>query len=147
VPRRPPLGLLLAAVAAACSNGGSASAVRVEPVGTLSAHDRAVCTGVTSALPRSLGEAGRRPTDPDDGSTAAWGDPAIVLRCGVPEGSPRDDLYVFDDVRWAMHDTGATRTWTTLGRAVNVAVVIPDHYDGQAELLGSMATALAPTGR
>jgi len=70
-----------------------------------------------------------------------------VLRCGVPAGSPRDDAYDFDGVRWAMHDTGGSRTWTTLGRAVNVEVVVPDAYSGQAELLGGLAVALRPTAR
>ena len=41
-----------------------------------------------------------------------------------------------------MHDTGASRTWTTRGLKVNVAVEIPDHFDAQAELLGAMAKAI-----
>jgi hypothetical protein len=83
---------------------------------------------------------------PESATTVAYGsDPAIQVRCGVPAGLASDEPYTFDGVQWAMHDTGATRTWTTLGRAVNVQVVVPDHYDGQAELLGSLATALAAT--
>ena len=146
MPRRPPVGLLLALLAGACHYTGPLPAVRVQPVATLTAQQTAVCRSVTGALPKELAaDVVRRRTDPDDGSTAAWGDPAIVLRCGVGPGSALDDLYEFDGVQWAMHDTGATRTWTTLGRAVNVQVVVPDHYDGQAELLGSLATALAAT--
>jgi hypothetical protein len=120
--------------------------VRVQPVQALTAHQTAVCREVTLALPKEVAaDVVRRRTTPDDGTQAAWGDPAIVLRCGVAGGSELDDLYEFDGVRWAMHDTGATRTWTTLGRTVNVQVVVPDHYTGQAEMLGSLATALAAT--
>lgn len=148
MPRRPPVGLLLALLATACSDTGPLPAVRVQPVATLTPHETAVCRSVTGALPKEVVvDVVRRRTTPDDASTAAWGDPAIVLRCGVAPGSALDDLYEFDGVQWAMHDTGATRTWTTLGRAVNVQVVIPDHYGDQAELLGSLAAALAPTAR
>ena len=41
-----------------------------------------------------------------------------------------------------MHDTGASRTWTTTNRKVNVAVLIPDAYSSQAELLGGLSPAI-----
>ncbi len=138
---------MLAATSCAGSPDSPPSAVPVTPVSGLIAQVRAVCASVTDALPHTVA-AGvvRRDTLPSDPTVAAWGDPAVVLRCGVPSGSARDDPYEFDGVRWAMHDTGATRTWTTFQRPVNVEVVIPDAYDGQAELLGGLATALSPTG-
>ena len=149
--RRPPLALLVASQLAALATSCAASpqpgqsAVPVVPVAGLSPAALRACAAVTAALPREVtAGAGRRSTSPADPTVAAWGDPPVVLRCGVPAGSPRDDPYVFDGVRWAMHDSGATRTWTTLGRRVGVEVVIPDAYDGQAELLGGLATALAP---
>lgn len=108
----------------------------------------AVCMAVTQALPHEIGAGvNRRSTDPGATSTAAWGNPAITLRCGVPAGNPADDIYTFNDVQWAMHDTGATRTWTTVARAVDVVVVIPDRYDDQASMLGGLAVALRPTQR
>lgn len=76
-------------------------------------------------------------------TTAAWGDPPITLRCGVPAGRERDEPYDFNDVRWAMHDIGDKRRWTTKGLRVNVEVDVPDAYSSQAELLGSLAPALA----
>jgi hypothetical protein len=122
--------------------------VGVQPVPSLAAAAQSTCRALTQSLPRSVASgATRRATDPADGTTAAWGDPPIVLRCGTAAGSPLDDLYVFDGVQWAMHDTGATRTWTTMGRRVEVQVVIPDHYDGQAEILGGLAGPLAVTAR
>jgi hypothetical protein len=117
-------------------------------VPSLSSQVAVVCREVVTRLPRSLDEGvDRRSTRPESGTTAAWGLPPITFRCGTAPGAARDDLYEFDGVQWAMHDTGATRTWTTRGRAVDVQVVIPDHYDGQAELLGALAGALAPTAR
>jgi hypothetical protein len=146
VPRRPPVALAAALLLAGCQGGDSA--VDVEPVRSLPAATSAVCEAVTRALPASIARGvTRRDVAPDRRTTAAWGDPPVVLRCGVDEGSERDDPYVFDGVRWAMHDVGAARRWTTRGRAVNVEVVVPDAYSGQAELLGSLATALRPTAR
>jgi len=104
-----------------------------------------VCAAVVAALPSSFAGQQRRATDPTSTTTAAWGNPPITFVCGVPAGSSLDDPYVFDGVRWAMHDVGDARSWTTLGRRVNVVVTIHDKYDGQAELLGSLATALSPT--
>jgi hypothetical protein len=135
-------------VAAACNGTEKPGAVDVTPVAPLPAHVAGVCRDVVSRLPQSVADGVQaRRTAPDAGTTAAWGDPAISFRCGTGAGALLDDQYVFDGVTWAMHDTGATRTWTTRGRAVNVQVVIPDHYDGQAEILGSLAAALAPTAR
>ena len=115
---------------------------------TLPAHVTATCRTFVDRLPGELAKGvRRRDVRPDAASTAAWGDPPVLLRCGTAAGSVLDDLYEFDGVQWAMHDTGATRTWTTRGRAVEVQVVIPDHYDGQAELLGALASALAVTAR
>ena len=119
----------------------------MRPVEGLSVAAQATCRAVSDALPAEVAEGvRRRTTSPVDPTVAAWGDPPVVLRCGVPAGSALDDPYGFDGVRWAMHDTGDSRTWTTLDRAVNVEVVVPDHYSGQAELLGGLAQALAPTG-
>jgi hypothetical protein len=117
-------------------------------VPSLAAQVTATCRAFVGRLPRDLAEGvRRRDVRPDSASTAAWGDPPVLLRCGTVAGSALDDLYEFDGVQWAVHDTGATRTWTTRGRAVEVQVVIPDHYDGQAEMLGGLASALAVTAR
>jgi len=83
----------------------------------------------------------RRATPVSD-TTAAWGTPPITLRCGVPAGSVLDDPYVFNDVRWALHDSGASRQWTTLGRPVNIVIEVPDAYSSQAELIGGLAAAV-----
>lgn len=147
MPRRPPLGLLTLVLAVACSSGGtttSRDAVPVLPVNGLSATTLLSCTDLKGQLPRELAAGVRqRQTVPDSNTTTAYGtDPAISVRCGVAPGSAADEPYEFDKVRWAMHDTGASRTWTTRGLKVNLAVVIPDHFDAQAELLAAMATAI-----
>lgn len=108
--------------------------------GTTSAASGTSCAALVTALPRKLGTATRRSVA--DPAAAAWGDPPITLRCGVPAGSGLDEPYVFDGVRWAVHDDGGTNRWTTIGLATQVRVVVPDAYDAQAELLIALSPAL-----
>jgi hypothetical protein len=146
VPRRPPLGLLALVLAVACSKGQAEprNAVSVAPVNGLSASTLLSCTDLQGQLPSQLSTGvSKRPAVPASSTTTAYGpDPAITVRCGVQQGSATDEPYTFDAVQWAMHDSGASRTWTTRGLQVNLSVVIPDHFDAQAELLGAMAQAI-----
>ncbi|HWJ65185.1 MAG TPA: DUF3515 domain-containing protein [Nocardioides sp.] len=70
--------LLLATALAAC--GGP---VEVD-VAEMSDADRAACDAFTDALPATLAEQERTDIEPSDAPAAAYGDPAIVVRCGVP---------------------------------------------------------------
>ena len=117
------------------------------PVNGLSAKALLSCRAVSGLLPDELASGvARRQVTPASDTTSAFGDPAITVRCGVPTGSAADDPYTFNDVRWALHDTGATRTYTTLDRTVNVEVVVPDAYSSQAELVGTISQAVKKAG-
>ena len=70
----------------------------------------------------------------------------MLLRCGVGAGGTKDEPYAFNGVRWTLHDTGDSRTWTSAGLKVNVAVEVPDAYSGQAELLGALAPTMLTLG-
>jgi hypothetical protein len=145
VPRRPPVALALLAALTACSSGASGrpTGLTVPPVNGLSAKTLIACRALAGLLPEQLASGvERRAVTPASDTTSAYGDPAITVRCGVPVGSDRDDPYTFNDVRWALHDSGASRTWTTLGRSVNVEVVVPDSYSSQAELVGTVSLAV-----
>jgi hypothetical protein len=117
----------------------------VAPVNGLPPETLIRCRSFKAALPDEVGDSlARRGAQPASDTTAAFGDePPITLRCGVAEGSERDDPYTFNGVQWALHDTGASRTWTTVGRKANVAVQVPDRYDAQAELVGAISLAVA----
>ncbi|MGB8651473.1 MAG: DUF3515 family protein [Mycobacteriales bacterium] len=120
----------------------------VPAVNGVSAPTLLSCRALKNSLPQELGKGVRlRAALPTSDTTAAWGDPPVTLRCGVKAGSATDDPYVFDGVHWAMHDKGASRSWTTTGRPVNVVVEFPDSYSGQAELLGALAKAITTTLR
>jgi hypothetical protein len=50
------------------------------------------CTALLAALPDSVADQPRREVEPADAWGAAWGDPAIVLRCGGPAPAGFDDV-------------------------------------------------------
>lgn len=129
----------------ACSSGGSVrpTGVSVPPVNGLPFTTLTACRTLSGLLPDQLA-AGveRRGTTPASYTASAYGDPAITVRCGVPAGNERDASFVFNDVAWSVREGRGSRTWTTLGRPVNVEVVVPDSYPSQAELVGTIALAV-----
>jgi len=74
----------------------------------LSAADRSACQALVDDLPDTLAGQARTSIDEDsDGLGAAWGDPAYVLTCGVPEPGgyqPTDECNVIADVGWWVPD-------------------------------------------
>jgi hypothetical protein len=93
------------------------------------------CASLVEALPDSVSDQERRDTTGNPLS-AAWGDPAIVLRCGV--GTPADydpltgcqtangvDWYVPEE---GMNDQKVDVVMTTYGRVPAVEVKLPARY-------------------
>lgn len=94
----------------------------------------ATCADLVAALPDTVDDLPRREVEPADAPAAAWGDPAIVLRCGVPvpEGFTDTSMCLeTDGVGWfvpaeQLEGTGGPVTMTTIGRDVNVEVTLPE---------------------
>jgi len=106
-----------------------------------SIEGRRVCPRLLHALPQRLGNLAARDVE-GGGSAAAWGDPPVLLRCGVaPRIGPVGQIVVLDGVDWTTDVDNSAVTWTTLGRGVTVSVRVPGHYDSQGPLL----TTLSPT--
>jgi hypothetical protein len=90
----------------------------------------APCAQVLSALPVQLGPLEPRVVhaEPDSPNVVAWGDPAVVLRCGVPRPSdfvPTSDVYNVGGVYWLAVKRKSAVVWTVIDRAVYVEVTIP----------------------
>jgi len=90
----------------------------------------APCAQVLSALPVQLGPLAPRVvhTVPDSPNVVAWGDPAVVLRCGVPRPAafvPTSDVYNIGGVYWLAVKQKSATVWTVVDRAVYVEVTIP----------------------
>lgn len=128
--RRTAALLLLVPALAAC--GGP---VDVD-VPEMSDADRATCDAFTAALPATLAEQEREEVEPSDVPAAAYGDPAIVVRCGVPEPDGFDLTasceqadgvgYFIPDEQY--DDQGLDLTITAAGYRPRVEVVVPAEY-------------------
>ncbi len=77
----------------------------------------------------STGAQGSGTADTDAAAVAAWGDPPVVLRCGVPtpaELTCSAPVQVVDGVTWLpLTGQGAT-TYLAVDRSVRVALTVPD---------------------
>jgi len=98
------------------------------------------CITVVGALPVQLGSLNPRKTETDSAFVVAWGDPAIVLRCGVPSspvfGDPRAAQPIdINGVLWQPDPQKNQTVYTTLDRAVNIDVTVPAGADQPLPLL------------
>jgi hypothetical protein len=128
---------LLVAVAGCSSAADSPSAAVPSPDGKVTK----LCRNLDEALPGKVDGLGRNDPEPSSALTAAWGSPAIILRCGVSRpaamNDPEADGVEVNGVGWLLQkqDDGSFRFTTTLRRAY-VEVVIPKDRtgDGMAPL-------------
>jgi hypothetical protein len=152
------VGLLLGG--AGSSDGGAhpSAAGSVLPVVSASAPPStsaatvSTCAQVISALPLTLDKQSLRRTesDPPSSQIEAWGDPAIVFRCGVsrPEdlvpGSSTE--YILGGNRsgpyYDVTSANGAEIWTTVDRSIYVEVTVPTKYQG-ADVMPPLSRAIA----
>jgi uncharacterized protein DUF3515 len=102
------------------------------------------CTRLGGALPSSLLGHGRRATDPASPALAAWGDPAIVLRCGVaPPGPTTEQCTSVNGVDWVAQRLDQGYAFTTYGRVPAVQVLVPSHYSPETFALTGLSAAVS----
>ncbi len=125
--------------------------VEVAPPPPADAATTSACAALLAALPAEIdpGVERRAVTGAPD-RAAAFGDPAVVLRCGVPEPERVTEAVQINRVDWSVRDSGAGYEWTTVGRGPAVSVELPDVYEqrGFAELIVPLTgpvTATLPT--
>ncbi|GAA3750366.1 hypothetical protein HDA32_001017 [Spinactinospora alkalitolerans] len=96
------------------------------------------CRALMAGLPDSLYGQERVTVRPDPEFAAAWGSPAIALRCGVqrPEGlRPDSQLTVVNDVAWLPQPTDRPTLYTAVGHQAYVEMTIPPSYSPPADAL------------
>ena len=110
--------LLAALTLAACAD----EPVTLDPP-QVSAEDLAACNAFIDDVPRRLDDEERRKVNPANSLGAAWGDPAIIVRCGVGVPAEFDQAAhceVANDVGWfvpddVIADQDADATFTAVG--------------------------------
>ncbi len=106
---------------------------------------RSVCADLASQLPDAVAGQTARATEPDSPLTAAWGKPAIVLRCGVPRPaalSSTSQLIGINGVDWFAEELTGGYLFTTYGRKVYVEVTVPDDYAPEAGPVTEISAAV-----
>jgi hypothetical protein len=120
------------------------------------AAEAKLCRVLHAALPRTVDGLRQRTTDPVSPYTAAWGDPAVVLRCGTPSPdvltpgnahyNPTADAAEVNGVDWLVEQQpdGSYR-FTTTDREAWVEVSVPSRYAPQVNPLTDLAPAISKT--
>ncbi|HEV7657769.1 MAG TPA: DUF3515 domain-containing protein [Mycobacteriales bacterium] len=159
-----PVTLVLVVLAVALGRGGNAQPVaptatpsaaaalppvKVAPPPALSAAAQQSCQELIAALPTDLGDIPARPVDSSSPYVAAWGDPAITLRCGVarpPSFIATADVQQINGVSWFAERRGSTTAWVVVDRPVYVEVLVPaaDAGGPAARLSTAVIAALRP---
>lgn len=105
--------------------------------------DEPACATAVQKLPESLAGAVEQPVnDEAAGSARAWGNPAIVARCGVvPPGPTTDPCVTVDDVDWVVQDLDDGVALVTYGRTPALEVLVPLSYPQSVDLVAPLADA------
>jgi hypothetical protein len=133
---------MLLAAAAGCGSVHLAST-------HVSAGDRKACASLVDDLPHRVSERARRDTNGNE-LGAAWGDPAIELRCGVgtPAGYQQfSPCQRVNGIDWfvpekQIADQGSDVLLTTIGRKPAVEVAVPADYRPPDAVMVDLADAI-----
>jgi hypothetical protein len=127
--------LAAALLLAGCARGPSAAPRAADPA----------CAAALAAAPASVLGQGRTPIAVP--GALGWGDPQIVLRCGLPGRGPTTDPCLdVDGVGWVLGDPNADPVVFTLyGHDPTVDVRVPAAY-GRTSASGALV-GLGPVAR
>jgi len=99
-------------------------------------------------LPDTLADQSPRETDPTGPLVAAYGDPPIVLRCGVDQPAALErtsQLVTVNGVDWFAEPLTNGYLFTTVGRVADVEVAVPSDYAPEANPLAELSAAIKQT--
>lgn len=146
MPRSRRLAVLAGAVALAAMLTGCSTTVHLEPAADA---NNPACANVSVLLPDAVGDLDRLWTDAQ--ATGAWGDPTVVLRCGVEPPAPSALVCTtLGGVDWlVLEQEDERQRLVTYGRdpAIEVSIRRGETIDFQSivdKLSSSIQAGLAP---
>lgn len=96
-----------------------------------------------AALPDTVLDQKRRRVATENG--AAWGRPAIILRCGVTKPvalTPASECLEVNGVGWFSESASGGAFFTTIGRPAYVELTVPRDYAPEVNALVDVAAAV-----
>lgn len=98
------------------------------------------CRSVVALWPTTVGGQSSRVTAANSFTVAAWGDPAIIARCGaaVPEPTTTQCLDIAG-VDWVAERLEDGVKFTTYGREPAIEVLVPEAYATEALVMPAFA--------
>jgi hypothetical protein len=113
----------------------------------LDEHTATVCRAVMAKLPASVRDRARRPVTIGSEQTTAYGDPPIVIACGVKAPAVRQEDFVvrLSGVCWFPEEHNDGQIWTTVDREVPVRVTVPKAYDQPSQWVVSFSATVGET--
>jgi hypothetical protein len=126
--------------------GCGSPTVQVSDVPTPDGEDATACRSLSGDLPQTIGDKlAKRTVEPSSPYLAAWGTPAVVLRCGVGIPAtyrPGDDLTVVNNVGWFEDDRQNDVVYTTITRAPRIALAVPRKRKSSFEILVDLSGSI-----
>lgn len=102
------------------------------------------CVAILDDAPELVADQEPRPASADH--ALAWGDPAIILRCGVAEPAdlePTSPCHQIGEIGWFAEEGSRGTVFTTIGREFSVSVEVPEDYEPQADALVDLESVIA----
>ncbi len=145
---------LLGLLVSGCGGGAVEVGDAARP-GELGGSRSRGCVALLDALPDTVDGLQQRDVQPTDAYAAAWGDPPVVLRCGVgrPAGfNAVSSCQITNGVAWFIPDSQITGrpeaiTMTTIGRSPDVEVRLPVESFPPAGAMVDLAGAIKQATR
>lgn len=119
---------------------GCASAVEVSvPAG----GSTPACVSAAEAFPPEVSGMPRADTAPASPAVAAWGDPAVIARCGVAAVAPTETQCLeVDGVGWIPEELSDGIRFTSFGTDPALEVLVPSDYAPEGLLLPAFSDAV-----
>ncbi|MEV0270925.1 MAG: DUF3515 family protein [Hamadaea sp.] len=106
-----------------------------------------VCRALVAKLPDRVRDSARRAVTAGPEQNAAYGEPALVVSCGVPAPTfpSTDDVWLLNGVCWHATEAAGSTVWQTVDREIPVQVSVPGAKDGSSQWVIGLTSAIGST--